>query len=236
MSCIAPPELENKQLLAYLDGEANDQTAAHLAQCSYCRGRAEDLAYAQNLLTAQLYRLTCPAPTDLGQYQLQLLPAAQMDAIRQHLAGCPHCSRELEQLQGYLHQLSPDLELNFLERARVLVARLIPEASGGGPGLTPAFSQRGGEAGPYLYETGNLQIAIEVQDDEDRPGRKSLLGLVTGLETGGLSAQLWQAEQRIATTDVDDLSTFRISNIAPGRYDLTLLGPEIEVHVQDVVA
>ena len=31
MNCVFPPELEDRQILAYLDGEADNQVVSHLA-------------------------------------------------------------------------------------------------------------------------------------------------------------------------------------------------------------
>ena len=102
-------------------------------------------------------------------------------------------------------------------------------------GATPALAGlRGQEAGPYLYQAEEIQVALEVQDDARQPGRKSLLGLAMGPEpTGGL-ALLWRAEQRVAVVPVDDLGNFTIPDLGPGSYDLILSGPQTEIHIQEL--
>ena len=82
--------------------------------------------------------------------------------------------------------------------------------------------------------SGDVQIAIEVQDDAERPGRKTLLGLVIGAEPAGMQAHLWQDERRIVTIPVDELGNFVIPDLAPGVYELIVGGPEVEVHVQEL--
>ena len=86
------PELEDGQLLAYLDGEAEPEIVAHVAQCEACGRRARELARLQDRLAAGLYRHDCPATTDLGEYQMGLLPQAQAVIIGQHVEDCPHCT------------------------------------------------------------------------------------------------------------------------------------------------
>src|SRR5690606_12728269 len=135
MSCVLPPELEDRDLLAYLDGQTTRRVLAHLEQCAHCRERANRLAQLQTQLTAHLYRADCPQPAELGEYHLNLLPAGRAAEVAAHLAGCPRCRQEVAQLQAYLGSLAPDLEPGLLdiarERVRVLVAQLV---SGWAPG------------------------------------------------------------------------------------------------------
>jgi hypothetical protein len=235
MACVSPPELDDKTLLAYIDGEADPEVGAHLERCPHCRDRAQRLARLQDRLTSQLYRFTCPSPAELGEYHLGLLPSDQAADVASHLAECPHCTREIAQLKDYLSELKPDLEFSLQERIRVLVARLVRARRGNGASgaLSPAYAGLRGEAeGPYLYQADDIQIAVEIQDDIERQGRKVLLGLVTNTDPQKLEVHLWQADRRITTTPVDELGTFIIPNVAPGNYELILSGPEVEIHIQ----
>ena len=240
MACISPPELDDTALLAYIDGEADPQVVAHLEQCPHCREKARVLARVQDRLTAQLYRLMCPSPLELGEYHLGLLPRDQAAALARHLAECPHCTREAAQLKDYLEQLKPDLAIGPLERVKVLVARSISGAPSGGlvgqPALAPAYAGvRGDQEGPLIYQADDVQIAIAVHEDIDQPGRHAILGLVTGLhDFSELQVHLWQAAQRVATVPVDEQGNFVIPNLAPASYELMLSGPAIEVHIQDL--
>ncbi len=149
-NCVSPPALDDQQLLAYLDGEGNQSIGAHLEKCPSCRERAGEIARLQNKLTARLYRLTCPSPIELGDYQMGLLPSSQRMAIAQHLRECPHCMRELAQLRSYLSELAPPPRTSILEGVRVLVARLTGEGgrAAGGTTLAPAYAGlRGGSPG-----------------------------------------------------------------------------------------
>ena len=77
-------------------------------------------------------------------------------------------------------------------------------------------------------------MALEVQDDPEEPGRKSILGLVLGIETGNLEARLLQGDEHLTAVSLDDLGNFIIGNLLPGRYELMLIGESIEIHVQNI--
>lgn len=240
IACVSPPELEDRRLLTYLDDEEDPQVVAHLEQCPHCRERTRRLAQLHNRLTAQLYRVTCPAPVELGEYHLDVLPREQRAAVAEHLAECPHCTREVAQLKEYLGELVADLEFSPLERVKVLVADLVRGSREIGrpaaPALAPAYAGlRGGDEGPCLYQAGDAQIAIDVQDDAEAPDGKVLLGLVTGVDLRQLKARLWRADQLVAAVLVDELGNFAISHLAPDRYELVLSGPETEIRIQEVV-
>jgi hypothetical protein len=169
-----------------------------------------------------------------------------MEAITHHLDKCLHCRREIAQLESYLAELAPPPEPSPLEQAvehvRVLVAQLI---SGGLPGpiaTGPAYAglayggTRGDESGvPRVYKADDAQVIIEVEADIERPGHRTVLGLVIGLDNvRGFEAHLWQAGQRVTTTPVDELGNFVIPGLPPGEYELILASPELEIHIQNV--
>jgi hypothetical protein len=174
-----------------------------------------------------------------------MLPAVQVEAIERHLDRCPHCRREIAQLERYLIELAPIRELGPLEQAldrvQVLVARLISGGPGGGlPGqlaLAPTTAGvRGDESeAPLVYQAGEAQVVLGVEQDTEQPDRKALLGLAIGLDPAhAFEAHLWQAGQRVATIAVDKLGNFVFSALLPGTYELILAGPDLEIHVQDI--
>lgn len=241
-TCIDPPPLDTAQLLAFLDGDADPSIAAHLRRCDYCRGQATRLAKLQQGLTAKLYRVSCPTSSELGEYQLGRLGAKRSAMISQHLAECPHCARELAQLVTFLGDLSADEQPGLLERAvekiRVVVARLVsgPEGAGLSAGLAPALAGiRGDDLEPYIFAAGDAQIAITIADDDARPGQYMLIGLVTGADGGQLQAHLWRDGALITSAALDDTGNFAFSGLTPGRYELILSGPDIEIYVQELI-
>ena len=225
-TCLFPPELDDKQLLAHLDNpDANPETARHLEKCPYCRARAEALDGFQRRLTSRLYRITCPSPVELGEYHLHTLPAPQMLIISQHLRECPHCTREVAELEEYLGL--PE------QSRRRLFARLVS-----GPGMasaSPALSGlRGDQDEPFVFEVDDVQISIDVEDDADQIGAKSLVGLVTGLKTNHFTIQIIQQGQVLAAKEVDQSINFTIPDLTTGIYTLLLIGPNDEIQTESL--
>ncbi len=247
MTCVSPPELEDRQLLSHLDGGGDDSIAEHLARCPHCREKADQLARLQNRLTARLYRLTCPSSIELGEYHLGLLPTDQKVAVAQHVRECPHCKREVAQLRDYLRELAPAFEASSMERVRaaavkVLVAHLV----NGGQGeenfaLSPAFARLRGDArGPITLEADGILIVLDVQPAAE--GRVAILGQIASDDQDrwtGAVVELRQAGALQMTATVDDLGAFRCEEIFPGPTELLItpssgnavLVPNIEIAV-----
>ncbi len=234
------PELGDAQLLAYLDGEADSEVVEHVGQCAQCRERASQLALLQGRLASRLYRLACPSSTDLGEYHLGLLGQEQAGAVALHLAECPHCSREVAQLQTYLAELAPDVALGALEQVKIVIAELVRRVPGPGqlPTLAPAPAFAGlrgdEEGGPLVYQAEEYQLVVEIEHDDERQEFLGLLGLVAGGEPSGLEARLWQDDRLVAEVAVDELGNFTISNLAPGDYQLMLSGREVEIQIPEL--
>lgn len=186
-------------------------------------------------LAAQLYRVTCPTTTELGDYHLHLMTGSQKDTVQKHVHGCPHCQAELAQLQAYLTDLTPDVEHSLGERIQIWIARLIPAGTMGGGMPQPALALRGQEDGPLLYEAGDAQLTLEVQDDPEKTGARTILGLLIGVETVETAAHLWQDAQKVAQVAVDEFGNFVFAGLVVGRYELIVSGPDFEIHLQELV-
>ena len=117
------------QLLMFLDGEADPQTAEHLETCLLCCVRAEGLRMQEARLKTAFYRNSCPKPLTLGEYRLGTLERDQVAGVTRHVAACPHCGRELARLERFLDDLAPAAEPAWMaeavERIRVRVARWV---------------------------------------------------------------------------------------------------------------
>ena len=236
MDCITPPALDNVEIAMYVDGEADDAVIAHIQKCPFCNERAREWTLLQNRLRKQSYRVNCPTPMQLGDYHLGYLPDSQELLVAHHLRECVLCRREVAYLEEYLEETGKQPAL--LMSVKVLVARLLGE---NGPDQGQDFSSppafvglRGEEEEPFIYQADNIRIVIEVQDDVEQMGLKTLLGLVTGLETNDFTIQVSQGDQVIATASVDEIGNFIISHLSPGHYKLILKGPNMEIHVQSL--
>lgn len=222
MNCISPPELSDRQLLEFLDAEAEPETTHHLGICQYCRSKADALARLQNGLIARLYRITCPSPLELGEYHLRILPSSQMLVIAQHVRACPHCEAEVAQLVNFLKDLTPDVKPGLRAPIRVLVARLV---GGNEPALRLAL--RGESKGPLIFEADGVVITLDVQPVSS--GQISILGQVAADEqhqwTSAL-VELQQADMPPITTSLDDLGAFRFEAVRPGATQITITSTE----------
>jgi len=172
---------------------------------------------------------------ELGDYHLGLLPASQLLVVAQHVRECPLCRREVAELKNFMDDTT--LEVGLLGAAQVLIARLIGGEDMGQESTeltsAPSFGGlRGGEGEePFIYQAGNVRIVIEVQDDVEQMGLKTLLGLVTGLESNEFTIQVSEGDNVIATTSVDEIGNFIISHLSSGHYQLILSGPNMEIRI-----
>ena len=92
----------DEEFIAYLDGEADAQTEAYVAQYAHCAASvAEYEALQQDMLRA-LFRRHCPSSQTLSDYRLGLLSEVKDISILLHLAKCVHCKAELDELGEFL--------------------------------------------------------------------------------------------------------------------------------------
>jgi hypothetical protein len=150
--------------------------------------------FFERKLSAYLYRISCPSPEELGEYHLKMLQNDQAETIRRHLDTCPHCTRELAQLQSYLSDVAPDVEFTFQERVKIWIAKRLPKGleDGFSAAPAPAFALRGEAEGPMMFEAGSYQLTVEIQDDPANPGLRSVLGLAIGGADTLERVALWQ--------------------------------------------
>jgi len=187
----------------------------------------------ESKLSAMLYRALCPSTTELGEYRFGMLENEQNKSIQEHINNCPHCRRELIQLDSYLAEVSPDLDFSLADRINIWIARLIPEQSFGT--LAPLANGLRGESGQQrVYQAGDAQLTFDVQADPGQPDRKTLIGLITGVETNGINVRLWQKQDFVVETEVDELGNFIISGLEIGSYRLILSGTNFEIHVEEL--
>jgi hypothetical protein len=195
----------------------------------------------QNYLTAQLYRLNCPTPLELGDYVLGLLPAGRSALVAEHLRDCSHCTGEVSQLTDYLGDLAPAPKANPLEQVKVLIARLVGEVQPGklfgGATFAPAYAAlRGGTPGPITLQADGILILLEVQPGAE--GRVDILGQIDADEQDrwtGASIELRQAGSLLATVSVDDLGTFRCVLVPTGLTELQMTpirGPVVLANIE----
>ena len=63
---------------------------------------------------------------------------------------------------------------------------------------------------------------------------KTLLGLITGVETSEINIRIWREEDFVIETKVDELGNFIISGLEIGSYRLILSGTSFEIHLEEL--
>ncbi|HKY55422.1 MAG TPA: hypothetical protein VJM08_13990 [Anaerolineales bacterium] len=229
MKCITSPALDDTQLISYVEGEADDAIVSHIKKCPFCAERANQMTLFQNRLRAQLYRSNCPSTMELGDYHLGFLPPSQELVIGQHIRECPHCRREVADLEEFLalREAEPD----FVETVKVLFAQLV------GVGSTPALGALRGESkGPLTYEADGMVIVLDVQPAVRE--QASILGQVAAEEQDqwtGAAVELSQTGAPQMTASLDEFGAFRFDNIRPGATQLTIRSLHgIIVHILNI--
>lgn len=236
MTCISPPELEVRQLMAFLDGEADPETTLHLQKCEHCRDRAKTLEREQKLLTSRLYRASCPSTDELGEFHLRMLPSDQMLIVSQHLRECPYCTREIDQLKEFLSKLAPGSEGSLLQRTKPLIAQLIGGRGVSDAASTPSLALRGGSEEPVIYEVEGIVIVLDIQPAMD--GKVNILGQVAAddqEEWTGAMVKLQPTHENQMTTILDDLGAFRFEEAPSASIQITITSLQgIEVQIQNI--
>jgi hypothetical protein len=240
MDCINPPPLTDQVLVAFVEQAADPSVETHLAQCGPCRERAAALATEFHTLRRRLFRAACPAALELGEYQVGLTSSGRTAAIQQHVQTCSHCTHELNQLNAFHQEVTaagePGLLLRMQSQIEILIAQLIDTLVGSSSRSPALAGLRGDTPQQWHYAAGDWQVILDVQPDPGQVGRSGILGLVLGPELSpSMTAQLWQADQLLATSQVDDLGNFIFSALTPGVYDLTLRAATVEIQIPALV-
>lgn len=111
--------LSGSEIIAAADGEASEDTVAHLRHCALCRQRVATLRNVQQALRRRLYRALCPTTEQLIDYCQGMLSPDQQALLAHHIAACPYCRAEVD-LMMQRDPLIDRLLLSDLLNGRVL--------------------------------------------------------------------------------------------------------------------
>jgi hypothetical protein len=230
--CRRPPSPNEIDLIAAVDGEAEEQVVAHLRDCPHCAQRARDFDELQQLLRQRLYRILCPSSDDLLAYRQGWLDERRTATVRSHLRDCPHCASELRLLDeaaGAPPWPPP------ISRLRRLIAMALPPQRQ--PIAVYGGLRGGGHGGQYAYRAEHLELTLDVQYAASQPGRVVLVGMLFDEaappgEIQRATASLLEGDFVVSSAPLDELGNFVLDDIAPGDYSLSLRLPELEVVVE----
>lgn len=224
-------EITEAQLLAYLDGELDADTAVIIQQTPRYRQRAAQLAQLQQTL-AQHLAADAPSPLALTQYQLDLLPPEEAAAVAAYLAAHPHAARQLQTLQAFLQQGQPAPlpDPRPAQSLKVWIAQLLA-----GGGLQPALAGLRGQA-EHVYRAGDRHIVLDLDDDPGQPQRKALAGLIMNRPPGPVQAHLWALADPSQEweTAVDEDGNFIFTGLPEGDYTLLLRAETAEIYIESL--
>ncbi len=235
-----PGAVSPEDLIAYLDGEASPDVAAHVRDCPECCAASADYARDLRRLQGRLFRFECPPSHQLGEYELGVVSPEQRTAIAAHVVECPLCTAELRTLRDFL---AGDLVAGLADPApgpverlrRVVATVLAPRPAGAYAGLRGAAA----DTGTRTYQAGDVSVSVSMTPAARR-GWLSLSGLIwredaegeiagstvalIGVEDDAPTAPIGQA------TEIDELGNFTFDEVEPGAYWLEVtLGDQIVV-------
>jgi hypothetical protein len=222
--CVAPEEIWEGDLLAFVEGEASPAVRDHVARCSACAQEAAGLQQV-NLLFAAVYdRANCPASELLLRYQAGLLTPAVSKHAKRHVQDCQDCQGELAELAGEpspstLNRLATAVSQSLKEAGRqVIVAVLLPGKR------QPALALRGESQQQAIYQAGPYQIILAKVSPLAVRKAWQVEGQLTGQgsEQRNGRVSLQRGEVLIASDNLDEFGFFALEEVPPGRYTLQI--------------
>ncbi|MBN1933181.1 MAG: hypothetical protein JW934_00880 [Anaerolineae bacterium] len=221
--CVDPLELEEGALQAFIDGEENVQVQTHLERCSYCAAQVKERRRVAAKLKAIFYRHDCPAPEQLGLYQLGLLSASERLIVSKHIRKCAHCAQELIVLAQ--DEERPSLLEKLQQAVDVIEAVLVPACRpelaslrGTSPAMQRFYIQDAALAHP-------LDVFVNVKPGYSR-GYRTVMGRVSTEAQKDLpntACAVWLMRQQEAWASVlDKRNAFAFYDVEPGEYDIGL--------------
>jgi hypothetical protein len=242
MECIAPDEISEEQLLAWVDGEGEDTILDHIRRCAYCAERVRILADDQIRLRLLFHRVECPDAHMLGEFHLGLLSASERASIEDHLLACPECAAEVSDLDRFLGDvpIAPAV-VPVRHGLKHLMAHLVPPPGPGPTTQEPTLAFRGTAAvAPDFYQAEDIKVVVGLEVDGSRAGRKMLLGFTARegkplKSMAGAQVHLSRRGETVAMDQVDTLGNFVFDDLTSGEYQLVLFTDREEVVIEPIV-
>lgn len=228
-------EINDSDLLMYLDGIASPDIQAQIESEEKYRQRAHVLRLQQEIWSSRWFRADCPESLKLGEFYLDRLQTQEKKNLEKHVALCPHCTRELAEIKAFVRYDEEKGVVEVLRDVQIIIAEWVSGKGAYRNMLTPGYRLRGDEKESYQYQAGSAKIALEVKEDEENPGYQALIGIIAGLDAANYGVSLWQAGDKVGSAEIDEFGGFTIGSLQPGEYQLVIHGPKVEIHVQSFV-
>lgn len=172
-------------------------------------------------LRRALYRFDCPDAQTLGEYQLDLLDAAERTHVAAHAVDCDECRDELQTLRAFLAAPTPIADPP-LAGVRRFIATLFSPA----PGLAYSGLRGAADDSTRVFEAHDVTVSIGRTQTTG-----SLLGLVVAADQPpealeGHEVRLLPREGAPMRAQLDDLGNFEFPDVAAGNYALEVELPD----------
>ncbi len=232
-ACDRPGHIRAEDLMAFVDGTADEVTREHIRHCHACAREAQEMATLEAILSAGLYRYSCPSFEQLYAYQQGELVDSDYLIVSRHVRQCPHCAQELAALA---REERRSLGERLHATLQVISARPM------GLQIQPAGARgQGAEDSPRpeIYGAGEVELLVTLRPAVFQPGEYDLAGLVhTGGQVpqavGTAKVELYRGQDLVAITSVSPRGQFTILAVEPGCYELVLLWEHREIHLEGV--
>jgi anti-sigma factor ChrR (cupin superfamily) len=232
-NCVDPTEIQEGDLMAYVDGVAGEAVARHVRRCPDCARQAHQIAALQAALAAKLYRRSCPESDRLIAYCQGELEGNEKLLVAQHLRQCPHCARELA---GLAREERASLRERFRAAVEVLEAALVTPQAAAAVRDGPEIAR----SGRHIYRAGEIEIIVSQRPVWGPPRQWDLSGLVhVGGQVpgtiGGAQMELYRGEGLIAIATISPRGHFGFTKVEPAEYDLALLWQDRDIRLKGVL-
>ncbi len=225
------PDIQEGDLLAYLEGVAPPEVAARIAASPALSAAAAELRLLDTLMGSALQRSTCPELDDLLLYQAGLMTGVSQQQLARHIQGCPDCRHELAQLAT---PAAPPLPERLAAAGRRLLDALRVSAP-----PQPALALRGNAHQQLEYQAGDYHLLLAIippvagEDIWQIEGQISHADAPAALPEA--TVQALRADNLVAQDSVDEFGFFALDQLPAGSYTLQIDLPEERVMVADVI-
>lgn len=172
-------------------------------------------------LRRALYRFDCPDAQTLGEYQLELLEAAERTRVAAHAVDCDECRDELQTLRAFLATPTPIADPPLAGVRRFIATLFSPS-----PGLAFGGLRGAPDNATRVFEAHDVTVSVGRTQTTG-----SLLGLVVAADQSpdaleGHEVRLLPREGAPMRTQLDDLGNFEFPHVAAGNYALEVELPD----------
>ena len=219
-----PCELEDAILFDYIAGRATPQQRSAVDRSSACRQRAQVIADEVSRIEGLLYRVTCPEPARLVDYQERRLVGTPALVVLRHLEHCAFCKEDLAILAA-IDAVPLEAPHPFTRIRRAVEALLQPALS----------LQLRGQT--QTYATPDVHITLSHRRTPGGLVRWTLSGELSTPDGGPFAGVVEQVSLQdddtpVLEAEIEDDGAFILRNLTAGRYRLVISTSDQELTIR----